>query len=115
MPEIYELALGGTAVGTGLNTHPEFAERVAKKIAELTGLPFVSAPNKFAALAAHDGLVMAQRRAEDAGLLADEDRQRHPLAGLRPALRPGRAVAAGERAGLVDHAGQGQPDAVARR
>jgi fumarate hydratase class II len=58
MPEIYELALGGTAVGTGLNTHPEFAARVAAKIAELTGLPFVSAPNKFAALAAHDGLVM---------------------------------------------------------
>ena len=58
MPEVYELALGGTAVGTGLNTHPEFAERVAKKIAEETGLPFVSAPNKFAALAAHDGLVM---------------------------------------------------------
>ncbi|HVS39523.1 MAG TPA: class II fumarate hydratase [Gemmataceae bacterium] len=58
LPEIYELALGGTAVGTGLNTHPEFAERVAKKIAEETGLPFVSAPNKFAALAAHDGLVM---------------------------------------------------------
>ncbi len=58
LPEIYELALGGTAVGTGLNTHPEFAERVAAKIAEETGLPFVSAPNKFAALAAHDGLVM---------------------------------------------------------
>jgi fumarate hydratase, class II len=58
MPEIYELALGGTAVGTGLNTHPEFAARVAAKIAELTGLPFTSAPNKFAALAAHDGLVM---------------------------------------------------------
>ncbi len=59
MPDIYELAIGGTAVGTGLNTHPEFAERVAKKIAEYTGLPFTSAPNKFAALAAHDALVMA--------------------------------------------------------
>jgi fumarate hydratase class II len=58
LPEIYELALGGTAVGTGLNAHPEFAERVAAKIAEETNLPFVSAPNKFAALAAHDGLVM---------------------------------------------------------
>jgi fumarate hydratase, class II len=52
------LAIGGTAVGTGLNTHPEFAVRSAEKIAELTGLPFVTAPNKFAALAAHDGLVM---------------------------------------------------------
>jgi fumarate hydratase class II len=58
LPEIYELALGGTAVGTGLNAHPEFAQRVAAKIAEETNLPFFSAPNKFAALAAHDGLVM---------------------------------------------------------
>jgi fumarate hydratase class II len=53
----YDLAIGGTAVGTGLNTHPEFAERAAERIAELTGLPFRSAPNKFAALAAHDDLV----------------------------------------------------------
>ncbi|MFN9776572.1 MAG: class II fumarate hydratase, partial [Candidatus Kapaibacterium sp.] len=56
---IYELALGGTAVGTGLNTHPEFAVRSAAKIAEYTGLPFVSAPNKFESLAAHDALVFA--------------------------------------------------------
>ena len=59
LPALYELAIGGTAVGTGLNTHPEFAVRVATKIAELTGLPFVTAPNKFAALAAHDAIVMA--------------------------------------------------------
>jgi len=59
LPGLYELAIGGTAVGTGLNTHPEFAERVADRIAQLTGLPFVSAPDKFAALAAHDALVMA--------------------------------------------------------
>ena len=57
---LYDLAIGGTAVGTGLNTHPEFAERAAKKIAELTGLPFRSHPNKFAALSAHDELVFAQ-------------------------------------------------------
>ncbi len=57
LPGLYELAAGGTAVGTGLNTHPEFGVRVAAKIAEITGLPFVSAPNKFAALAAHDELV----------------------------------------------------------
>jgi fumarate hydratase class II len=56
--DLYELAAGGTAVGTGLNTHPEFGTRVAAAIAELTGLPFVSAPNKFAALAAHDALIM---------------------------------------------------------
>jgi fumarate hydratase class II len=56
---LYELAAGGTAVGTGLNTHPEFGERVAAAVADLTGLPFVTAPNKFAALAAHDALVWA--------------------------------------------------------
>lgn len=59
LPGLYELALGGTAVGTGLNTHPEFADKAAAKIAELTGLPFVSAPNKFEALAAHDAIVFA--------------------------------------------------------
>jgi fumarate hydratase, class II len=59
LPDIYELAIGGTAVGTGLNTHPQFADRTAAKTAEFTGLPFTAAPNKFAALAAHDALVMA--------------------------------------------------------
>jgi fumarate hydratase class II len=59
LPGLYELAAGGTAVGTGLNTHPEFGERVASAIAGLTGLPFVTAPNKFAALAAHDALVFS--------------------------------------------------------
>lgn len=54
---LYELALGGTAVGTGLNSHPEFAKRTAATIAKLTGLNFVSAPNKFAALASHDACV----------------------------------------------------------
>jgi fumarate hydratase class II len=58
LPDIYELAIGGTAVGTGLNTHPEFARQMADKIAAYTNLPFTSAPNKFAALAAHDALVM---------------------------------------------------------
>lgn len=58
LPDLYELAIGGTAVGTGLNTHPEFADRVAAQIAQMTGLPFVSAPNKFAALAAHDAIAM---------------------------------------------------------
>ena len=59
LPGLYELALGGTAVGTGLNTHPDFGARAAAHIAQLTGLPFVSAPNKFAALGAHDALVHA--------------------------------------------------------
>ena len=58
LPGLRALAIGGTAVGTGLNAHPEFAERAARKIAELTGQPFTSHPNKFAALSAHDELVM---------------------------------------------------------
>ncbi|HUX60124.1 MAG TPA: class II fumarate hydratase [Ignavibacteriaceae bacterium] len=63
LPHLYELALGGTAVGTGLNTHPEFAVKAAAKIAELTGSPFISARNKFEALATHDALV------EESGVL----------------------------------------------
>ncbi len=59
LPGLYELAIGGTAVGTGLNAPEGFAEACAAKIAELTGLPFVSAPDKFAALAAHDAIVFA--------------------------------------------------------
>ena len=58
LPGLRALAIGGTSVGTGLNAHPEFAERAAQKIAELTRQPFTSHPNKFAALSAHDELVM---------------------------------------------------------
>ena len=58
LPGLRSLAIGGTAVGTGLNAHPEFAERAARKISELTGQPFITHPNKFAALSAHDELVM---------------------------------------------------------
>lgn len=57
LPGIHELAIGGTAVGTGLNTHPRFGEMVAHKLTEETGKPFVAAPNKFAALSAHDAMV----------------------------------------------------------
>ncbi len=57
LPGLYELAIGGTAVGTGLNTHPEFADKTAQHIAALTDLPFSSADNKFAALASHDAMV----------------------------------------------------------
>ena len=59
LPGLRALAIGGTAVGTGLNAHPEFGDRAAKQIAELTGQPFTSHPNKFAALSAHDEFVMA--------------------------------------------------------
>lgn len=57
LTHLYELALGGTAVGTGLNTHPDFAAKVARHIAQITGRPFVTAQNKFEAIAAHDALV----------------------------------------------------------
>jgi fumarate hydratase class II len=59
LQHLRELALGGTAVGTGLNAHPEFADRVARELSQLTGHPFTSAPNKFEALATHDALVFA--------------------------------------------------------
>lgn len=59
LPGLYDLAIGGTAVGTGLNSHPEFGDRAARKIADLTGLPFTGHPNKFAALSAHDEFVFA--------------------------------------------------------
>ncbi|MBC8287672.1 MAG: class II fumarate hydratase [Nitrospinae bacterium] len=59
MPRMYQIALGGTAVGTGLNSHKDFAVKVAKQIADLTGCPFVTAPNKFESLAAHDAIVEA--------------------------------------------------------
>ncbi len=59
LPGVYQLAIGGTAVGTGLNTHPEFGERVAAELARDTGVAFVSAPNKFQALASHEALLFA--------------------------------------------------------
>ncbi|MBI2754884.1 MAG: class II fumarate hydratase [Betaproteobacteria bacterium] len=59
LPGLYELAIGGTAVGTGLNAHPEFGERVARELAQATGMPFVPAQNKFAALAGHEALAFA--------------------------------------------------------
>ena len=57
LPRLYMLASGGTAVGTGLNTRIGFAEKVASEVSNITGLPFVTAPNKFEALAAHDAMV----------------------------------------------------------
>jgi fumarate hydratase class II len=88
LPGLYDLAIGGTAVGTGLNSHPEFAERAAKKIAELTGLPFKSHPNKFAALSAHDELVFASGALKTLG------------ASLMKIANDIRWLASGPRAGL---------------
>ena len=95
------------------STRPKgFAEAFADEVANLTQLPFTSAPNKFAELAAHDTLVELSGVLNTIAVIAVEDRQRHPPARLRPALRPRRAEAARERAGQLDHAGQGQPDPV---
>ena len=112
LPKLMQLAQGGTAVGTGLNAPIGFAEMVAERIAAITGLPFTTAPNKFEALAAHDAMVFSHGAHQHGGRVAVQDRQRHPLPRLGPALGPGRTGAAGKRARLVDHAGQGQPDPV---
>ena len=79
---LYELAVGGTAVGTGLNAPKGFSVAVASKIAELTGKPFVTAPNKFMAQGSLDAMVRAHAALRGVGGGADEDRQRHALAWL---------------------------------
>ena len=108
LPGIYELPLGGTAVGTGLNAPPGFAAAAIAEIAQRTGLPFVEARNHFEAQAAQGRGLLPERSAADLRGGADQDRQRHPLAGLRPALRAGRVEAAGGAAGLEHHAGQSE-------
>ena len=110
LPGLYQLAQGGTAVGTGLNSKKGFDTLFAAKIADYTGLPFVTAPNKFEALATHDALSFAHGALNSlaAGLykIASDIR----LLGSRPAFGHRRASAAGKRAGLFDHAGESQPD-----
>ncbi len=109
---LYDLAIGGTAVGTGLNTHPEFAERAAKKIAELTGLPFRSHGNKFAALSAHDEIVFAQGAMETlaASFMKISNDIRWLASGPRCGL--GELVIPENEPGSSDHAGQGQSHAM---
>ena len=75
LPHLYELALGGTAVGTGLNTHPQFAVKSAQKIAQITGKPFKTARNKFEALASHDTMVELKRCFKYAGCFINENCQ----------------------------------------
>ena len=106
LPRLYQLAIGGTAVGTGLNTHPQFAERVCERISRDTGLPLVSAPNKFAALAGHEPLVFAHgalktlaaalnKLANDVRLLASGPRS--GLGELRiPENEPGSSIMPGK-------------------
>ena len=87
---LYDLAIGGTAVGTGLNAHPEFGERAAQKVSDLTGLPFRSHPNKFAALSAHDEIVFASGALKTLG------------ASLMKIANDIRWLASGPRAGLSE-------------
>jgi fumarate hydratase class II len=87
---LYDLAIGGTAVGTGMNAHPEFGQRAAEKVAELTGLPFRSHPNKFAALSAHDEIVFASGALKTLG------------ASLMKIANDIRWLASGPRAGLSE-------------
>ncbi len=110
LPGVYELAIGGTAVGTGLNAHPRFGEVTARKIAEETGKPFVSAPNKFAALSAHDAMVnvSAALRTLAGALMKIANDVRWYACGPRAGIR--RADDPGERARLLDHAGEDQSD-----
>ena len=106
LPRLYELALGGTAVGTGLNAHPEYGERVAAEIANLTGLPFATAPNKFESLAAHDAQVelSGQLKTVAASLMKIANDVRllgsGPRAGLAelalPANEPGSSIMPGK-------------------
>ena len=96
LPGLYDLAIGGTAVGTGLNSHPEFAERAAKKIAELTGLPFKSHPEQICGAFRARRTCLRQRRAQDSGRLSDENRERRSLACLRPPRGPRRTHASGK-------------------
>ncbi len=84
LPAIYELAQGGTAVGTGLSTRKGWAEAIAAEIARISGLPFVTAPNKFEALAAHDAMVEMSGALRGGGGVAVQDRQR-PAASWAPA------------------------------
>jgi fumarate hydratase class II len=106
MPRLLELALGGTAVGTGINTHPEFGERVARKLAEETRLPFTVAPNRFAALSTPDAALAssAELRGAAAALLKISNDLRWmnsgPVAGLQEitlaALQPGSSIMPGK-------------------
>ena len=111
LPGLYSLAQGGTAVGTGLNAKKGFDTAFAAKIAAYTGLPFVTAPNKFEALASHDALSFAHGALNSLAAALYKIASDIRLAGCGPRSGPRRVVAAGERAGLVDHAGQGEPDA----
>ena len=112
LPHLCELALGGTAVGTGLNAQPEFGARVAAELARAHRPAVRLRAEQVRGARRARRARLRPRRAEDAGGVADEDRQRRALARLGAALRARRDPHSRERAGQLDHAGQGQPDPV---
>ena len=111
-PGCIALAIGGTAVGTGLNAHPQFGDQVARADRAQTGKPFTSGANKFALLSAHDAMVNASAALRTLGgaLMKIANDVRWYASGPRAGF--GEFTHSGERAGLVDHAGQDQPDAM---
>ncbi len=109
---LFELAARGTAVGTGLNAPAGFSQDMAAKIAELTGRPFVTAPNKFAAQASLDAMVAAMAALRGLAVTLMKIANGYALARLGAALRLRRTALAEERAWLIDHAGKSEPDAV---
>ena len=112
---VYRLALGGTAVGTGINAAPGFAEAAAAEIARLTGLPFVSAPNKFTVQGAHDALVQLSGTLRTLAVSLYKIANDIRLMSCGPRAGFAELDDSGERAGLVDHAGQGQSRRRPRR
>ena len=112
LPDLMELAQGGTAVGTGLNAPVGFAETGRRQDRRDLGPAVHDRAEQVRGAGRPRRHGHEPRRHQHGGGLAVQDRQRHPLSGIGPALGPRRVEPAGERAGLLDHAGQGQPDAV---
>ncbi len=112
LKDLFPLAQGGTAVGTGLNSKREFGKLFAKKVAGITGLAFRQRTQQIRGARVARGACLCSRRAQCARGRSVQDRQRHPLSRLRPALGLWRTHSAGERAGLIHHARQSQSDPV---
>ncbi len=112
LPQVCELAQGGTAVGTGLNSPHGFGEAIAAELAALSGLPFVTAPNKFAALSGHEPLVTLHGALKTLAVALMKIANDLRLLGSGPRAGLAEVKPAGQRAGQLDHARQGQPDPV---
>ena len=112
LPELYELALGGTAVGTGLNAPAGFAEKAAAKIAAQTNLPFVTAPNKYAVLAAHDAIVAASSAVKACACAMMKIANDIRWLACGPRCGFGELIRSGKRTGILHHAGKSESDPV---